>query len=225
MVRCGKVAGSPHDTSLTLPEQRLCEAIFVGEPDVLLSERRPHLAEGMKKVVDALYGEVVEQGWYPRSPRVRVFPRLRRVPRTAEGAAVRVQTLGFQKYLATAEANQIRFEESLDVFSRYLPYALVFGLAERWAKVVGDVVRQGQLADAGSVALDVGSVAASVAMDPALWMAIDALGALSSIDVGAIGDLADLGGLLDLGELAEGVGSVFEGLGDLIGGIADLFGD
>ena len=42
--------------------------------------------------------------------------------------------MGFKQYLETAEADQIRFEEASAVFSRYLPYAIVFGVADRWAR-------------------------------------------------------------------------------------------
>ncbi|QGQ21055.1 DUF2207 domain-containing protein [Cellulomonas sp. JZ18] len=64
--------------------------------------------------------------------------------RTADGTAVLAQTLGFRRYLATAEAEQLRFEEGEDLFSRYLPYAIVFGLAERWARVFADLAAQGR---------------------------------------------------------------------------------
>lgn len=64
--------------------------------------------------------------------------------RTAAGTAVLVQAQGFREYLATAEANQIRFEEGEDVFSRYLPYAVAFELTERWAKVFADLAAQGR---------------------------------------------------------------------------------
>jgi len=63
--------------------------------------------------------------------------------RTAEGTAVLAQTLGFQTYLRTAEADQLKFEEGVDIFSRYLPYAIAFGVAERWAQVFADLARQG----------------------------------------------------------------------------------
>jgi uncharacterized membrane protein len=55
--------------------------------------------------------------------------------RTGEGSAVLARALGFKRYLSAAEAPQIRFEEGVDVFSRYLPYDIVFGEADRWAKV------------------------------------------------------------------------------------------
>lgn len=64
--------------------------------------------------------------------------------RTPEGTAMLAQTRGFEMYLRTAEADQIKFEESVDVFSRYLPYAIVFGVAERWAKVFQELAAQGR---------------------------------------------------------------------------------
>jgi uncharacterized membrane protein YgcG len=63
--------------------------------------------------------------------------------RTGEGSAVLARTLGFRRYLATAEAGQIRFEEGEDIFSKYLPYAIVFGEAERWAKVFATLAAAG----------------------------------------------------------------------------------
>lgn len=64
--------------------------------------------------------------------------------RTADGSAVLAQTKGFELYLSTAEADQIRFEEGIDVFSRYLPYAVIFGVAERWTKVFAELEAQGR---------------------------------------------------------------------------------
>lgn len=64
--------------------------------------------------------------------------------RTAAGSAVLAQTRGFELYLTTAEADQIKFEEGIDVFSRYLPYAIMFGVAERWTKVFAQLAEQGR---------------------------------------------------------------------------------
>ena len=64
--------------------------------------------------------------------------------RTALGSAVLAQTRGFELYLRTAEADQIKFEEGIDVFSRYLPYAIMFGVAERWTKVFEQLASQGR---------------------------------------------------------------------------------
>ena len=54
--------------------------------------------------------------------------------RTGAGSAALARSLGFRRYLATAEANQLRFEEQEGIFARYLPYAIVLGEVDRWAK-------------------------------------------------------------------------------------------
>jgi uncharacterized membrane protein YgcG len=73
--------------------------------------------------------------------------KLRRGQRTAEGRAVCDQVEGFKTYLATAEANQLKFEEGEDIFSKYLPWAITFELADRWAKICADLVAMGRLPD------------------------------------------------------------------------------
>ncbi len=83
---------------------------------------------------------------------ILIFVLGRKMPaRTAAGSAIQAQTLGFRQYLETAEANQIRFEEAQSIFSRYLPYAIVFGCAERWSKVFSQVA---EAARAQGYALD-----------------------------------------------------------------------
>jgi uncharacterized membrane protein len=73
--------------------------------------------------------------------------KLRRGQRTADGRAVCDQVEGFRTYLATAEADQLRFEEGEDIFSRYLPWAIVFELADRWAELCSQLVAMGRLPD------------------------------------------------------------------------------
>ncbi|MFB6723282.1 DUF2207 domain-containing protein [Kribbella sp. NPDC056345] len=69
----------------------------------------------------------------------------RRGQRTPAGRAVSDQVIGFRKYLATAEADQLRFEEGEDIFSKYLPWAIAFDLADRWQKVCRQLVDAGRL--------------------------------------------------------------------------------
>src|SRR4029079_9828405 len=77
-----------------------------------------------------------------------LFLLARRMPaRTAKGSAVLAQARGFREYVRTAEAEQLRFEEAADIFSRYLPYAVVFGETERWVRVFGPLA-----ASSGAVA-------------------------------------------------------------------------
>ncbi|GAB3924486.1 hypothetical protein GCM10029976_016270 [Kribbella albertanoniae] len=77
---------------------------------------------------------------------IATWVRIRaRGQRTPAGRAVTDQVIGFRKYLATAEAEQLRFEEGEDIFSKYLPWAIAFGLADRWQKVCRKLVDAGQL--------------------------------------------------------------------------------
>lgn len=142
----------------------------------------------------------------------------KRVPRTADGTAARIQTLGFKKYLETAEADQIRFEEAADIFSRYLPYAIAFGVAEHWAKTFGEVASRAEAA--GYVGdgfqftwLDawfLGSMMDST-FDGLLFA--DAFGAGDFSFIDGIGELA--GGLGDMsGDFAGGIGDAVSSIGD-----------
>lgn len=122
--------------------------------------------------------------------------------RTAEGTATRIQALGFRKYLDTAEADQIRFEEAAEIFSRYLPYAIAFGVTEHWATVFGEVAARAQ----------------------SLGYAGDGF-ELTWLDAWIVGDLVSDGiNLLLLGDLL-GDGVLLDGIGDLVGELAGVGGD
>lgn len=72
--------------------------------------------------------------------------RKRGAPLTAKGSAIKDQTLGFRQYIETAEAAQLNFEANQDIFRRYLPWAVLFGLTDRWTKVCEDLARMGRIA-------------------------------------------------------------------------------
>jgi uncharacterized protein (TIGR04222 family) len=55
--------------------------------------------------------------------------------RTGKGSAALSRLRGLRLYIQSAEAEQIRFQEREQIFSGLLPYAIVFGLADRWAGV------------------------------------------------------------------------------------------
>lgn len=60
------------------------------------------------------------------------------------GYAVGRQAAGFRHYLETAEADQIRLEETDDSYRRHLPWAIAFGLTTQWTHFCR------QLAEAGT---------------------------------------------------------------------------
>lgn len=82
--------------------------------------------------------------------------RLRRGQRTGLGRALTDQVEGFRRYLATVQADELVVKEGEDLLSRYLPWAILFDLTERWTTVCGRLVAQGRLA-AGTPAWHEGS--------------------------------------------------------------------
>lgn len=124
----------------------------------------------------------------------------------AEGTAMRIQVLGFEQYLATAEKEQFSYEEAAGIFSKYLPYAISLGVAEHWTKVFADLAAQAQTDGyTGGFAVP--------------WLNIDGWGidgsGIDLADVSSFGDV-DGGGPIDLGDALD-VGSI-DGFGGSDGG-------
>lgn len=42
------------------------------------------------------------------------------------------------------DAHQLRWEEGQDIFSRYLPWAMVFGVADRWSRIFEQLAAEGR---------------------------------------------------------------------------------
>ena len=59
--------------------------------------------------------------------------------KTAAGAELHRRTLGFRDYMEVAEKERQRFAERENIFSDYLPYAIVFGCVEKWARAFKDI--------------------------------------------------------------------------------------
>lgn len=54
--------------------------------------------------------------------------------RTEKGAEAYWHILGFKEYINTAEKYRAEFQEKENIFEKYLPYAIIFGLVDKWAK-------------------------------------------------------------------------------------------
>ncbi len=54
--------------------------------------------------------------------------------RTEKGAEAYWNILGFKEYINAAEKYRLQFAEKENIFEKYLPYAIVFGSVEKWAK-------------------------------------------------------------------------------------------
>ena len=78
--------------------------------------------------------------------------KLRRGQRTGLGRALTDQVEGFRRHLATVEADELRGAEGDDIFSRYLPWAILFDLTERWTTLCRQLVADGRLPDVAPAA-------------------------------------------------------------------------
>ena len=177
-------------TSLMAYELELYDAIFDGRETVLLSELRGSFGAKLGKVREALYRDVVKQGWFARRPdtvrtrwttlgvAITLFGVLatfalawfttygllglsliiagaalvvggQYMPaKTAKGAGALAHTLGFREYLSGGDlGDDVPVAQRVELFSRYLPYAVIFDSVDRWARVVASVTGDGQEAD------------------------------------------------------------------------------
>lgn len=64
----------------------------------------------------------------------RFMPR-----RTAKGTGLTRRLRGFEEFIQDSEAVRARWAEDNDIFSEYLPYAIVFRCADKWAAVFEDL--------------------------------------------------------------------------------------
>ncbi|MDP2951190.1 MAG: DUF2207 domain-containing protein, partial [bacterium] len=62
--------------------------------------------------------------------------------KTRKGAETLWQILGFKEYIKKAEKYRVQFQEKENIFEKFLPYAMVFGLAKKWAKAFEGIYNQ-----------------------------------------------------------------------------------
>jgi hypothetical protein len=59
--------------------------------------------------------------------------------RTAKGYAMLRHAVGFKRFIDESEKRRAEFAERKNLFSEYLPYAVVFGSTKKWAKAFADL--------------------------------------------------------------------------------------
>ncbi len=64
----------------------------------------------------------------------------KRMPRrTAKGTGALRRVQGFRRFILESEKDRARFAEQQHLFSEYLPYAIVFGATEKWARAFAGI--------------------------------------------------------------------------------------
>ena len=62
--------------------------------------------------------------------------------KTRKGMESYWHALGFKEYIKTAERYRVKFQEQQNLFEKFLPYAMVFGLADKWAKAFEGIIKE-----------------------------------------------------------------------------------
>jgi uncharacterized membrane protein len=62
--------------------------------------------------------------------------------RTEEGTRLYEQVMGFKSYLSKAEQYRLKWQETENVFEKFLPYAMVFMVVDKWTSALADTIRQ-----------------------------------------------------------------------------------
>ena len=62
--------------------------------------------------------------------------------RTREGVIAKEKSYGFKEFLYRAERYRVKWQEKEHIFEKYLPYAMIFGIAEVWAKNFSSIYKQ-----------------------------------------------------------------------------------
>ncbi|TQN27601.1 putative membrane protein DUF2207 [Haloactinospora alba] len=100
--------------------------------------------------------------------------------KTRQGSVVFAHTMGFRAYLLGADAERVPAGCRVQLFSHYLPYAIIFDNVERWANV---------LASAGSD--EMGEDALPWYVGPAQWRMADFADSIKSFTVTLTGVLSN----------------------------------
>jgi hypothetical protein len=58
--------------------------------------------------------------------------------KTEKGALAFAQARGFKLFLETAERDRLKWQAEEGLFEKFLPYAIVFGVVDRWSKVFAE---------------------------------------------------------------------------------------
>jgi len=62
--------------------------------------------------------------------------------RSIKGAEAAWVGQGFHLFIDKAEKYRVKWQERENIFEQFLPYAMVFGLADKWSKALADVAHQ-----------------------------------------------------------------------------------
>ncbi len=136
-----------------LYDDALAEGWFVGRPDKI--RLRWRIIAGIALVLALILLVVLAAATHAALVAVPLVigavmlaVSAKRMPRrTAKGTGVLRRVEGFRRFIDESERDRARFAEQQHLFSEYLPYAIVFGATEKWARAFAGL--DGELPEPG----------------------------------------------------------------------------
>ncbi|MBL7159420.1 DUF2207 domain-containing protein [Candidatus Microgenomates bacterium] len=145
------------DSSLNSHEKTMLKFFFKDKDEISTTALKKNFYKTSQKVMDDLYKTLVEKGFFPENPKkvrdkfyligflglmtlnfalgVLAFLFGRVMPRkTLFGAQAKVKALGLKNFLSSQERTLEFQEKNWHFFEKLLPFAIVFNVANLWAK-------------------------------------------------------------------------------------------
>lgn len=111
----------------TVRDHYLYGALLIGVPITIIA--------GVWERFDVLIGAIV-------STLIVIAFSFYMPAKTRKGAEIFWKAKGFKEYINTAERYRIKFQEDQKIFEKFLPYAMVFGIADKWSKAFEGIYNQ-----------------------------------------------------------------------------------
>lgn len=136
------------DAALRPYERQVLDALF-RQPDwpakdgrislSVFSHHRQDTYEAFETVKATVTAAAMERGWYAMANGWKFWlgPLL-----TAPGRDLAWKLRGFRLYLQTAEKYRLQWQEKKGIFEKFLPYAMVLGVAKHWSEALAPMMTE-----------------------------------------------------------------------------------
>ncbi|MEL4505863.1 hypothetical protein AAEX63_14095 [Luteococcus sp. H138] len=207
----------PADDRLTPLRKDLLRLLAILGRPATIAELKPHLAKNMSDLRQDFARQPQFQQWYPHLrggsiPLGKCLTSPGAKQRSALGTALRYQSAGFKHFLAVADGNALRFQEGAGIFSRYLPWAIAYGVTDQWVRAFGQALH----------GLD--PATADIWVHDLAWYGDFGSFDTGSFDVGSFDGLGDAAGDL-VSSLGDALSDLTDSIGDLASDLSDAGGD
>ncbi|MBI4426728.1 MAG: DUF2207 domain-containing protein [Candidatus Kerfeldbacteria bacterium] len=134
----GKLPAQVRDIADQLYQAAVVKGHFVARPDTV---RKKFLVFGIVVSAIGAFVPFLFPGFLITGVLIVIFSRV--MPkRTPRGVKALWHARGFKEYLEKAEKYRLQWQEQEHIFEQFLPFAMAFGVADKWSKAFADIAIQ-----------------------------------------------------------------------------------